>query len=157
MTDTPPILPVRGWRAATHDHVVRWRFGYAALISLLITVSSSVPIVVPRGVPYPDKWAHVAAYLTLGVVYINAATIGWQRATLLRILGGWAAVVLFGTMDEWYQQFVPGRVMDPTDVVADAIGGAVAVLGSLLLRLRLRPAMETPPARGPSGLDDWWG
>jgi hypothetical protein len=34
--------------------------------------------------------------------------------------------------------------MDPTDVVADAIGGGVAVLGSLVLRLRL--ALETPQA-----------
>lgn len=144
MTDTPTIVPVRRWRATTYDHIVRWRYGYAVLFSLLVTVSSSVPIVVPKGVPYPDKWAHIVAYLALGIVYINAATVGWQRATLVRILGGWTAVVLFGAMDEWYQQFVPGRVMDPTDVVADAIGGAVAVLGSLLLRLRLALAMQTP-------------
>jgi VanZ family protein len=137
MTHTPPILPVRGWRTAAYGHIVRWRYGYAVLFSMLVTVSSSFPIVVPRGVPYPDKWAHIVAYLALGIVYINAATVGWQRATFLRILGGWAAVVL-------YQQFVPGRVMDPTDVVADAIGGGVAVLGSLVLRLRL--ALETPQA-----------
>ncbi len=146
MIDTPPTLAVRGWRAAAYDHIVQWRYGYAVLFSLLVTVSSSLPIVVPRGVPYPDKWAHIVAYLVLGVVYINAATVGWQRATLLRVLGGWAAVVLFGIADEWYQQFVPGRVMDPTDVVADAIGGAVAVLGSLLWRLRLWVVMETRQA-----------
>ena len=146
MTNSPSIPSFRGRCAAAYDHIVRWRYGYAVLFSLLVTVSSSVPIVVPRGVPYPDKWAHIAAYFVLGVVYINAATTGWQRATLLRILGGWAAVVLFGITDEWHQQFVPGRVMDPNDMVADAIGGGVAALGSLLLRRRWRLAIAPPRA-----------
>ncbi len=82
--------------------------------------------------PINDKVAHFCLYAVLGI----ALGYAWSRApklmahTLIIALGA-----LYGVTDEWHQWYVPGRVADVRDWVADVMGllvgygAAVAVLG----------------------------
>ena len=129
----------RAWRA----HLRRQRFVYAVLLSLGIFTLSSFPLTIPRRVPYNDKVAHVLIYFLLGLAYLNAAMMGFTRRGRGRMLLALLAVVIFGLLDEWHQSFVPGRVADKWDVLADALGGVAALL-AVLLAPRLWKAWRPP-------------
>lgn len=121
-----------------HAHTIRWRYAYALLFSLVIAVSSSMPVHIPHFAPYPDKWMHVIFFFALGLAYLNVTTRGWRQGTVWRLAAGLAAVVAFGALDEWHQMFVPGRIADANDVIADGIGGVLAVGVSMPIVRRLR-------------------
>jgi VanZ family protein len=61
----------------------------------------------------------------------------------------WITVVCIGGLDEAYQMFTPGRTSDWKDLLADAIGAAVALLLAQALAPRLasnqgaRPCVES--------------
>ena len=79
-------------------------------------------------VPFPlDKLAHVLLY---GVIaFLLSAGIGGNRPLL-----AFALVSLLGTADEFYQEFLPGRQGDWSDVLSDMIGAlAGAFAGHALL------------------------
>ncbi|WP_018467266.1 VanZ family protein [Calidithermus timidus] len=72
------------------------------------------------GIPAPwDKLVHAGVYALLG----HLLTQGTQRP-----LFSWSLAVLYGLSDEVHQMFVPGRVFDLGDWLADAIGAALATL-----------------------------
>lgn len=54
-----------------------------------------------------------------------------RRAITLRGVGGWFAVVavgaVIGSLDEWYQSSVPGRLASTQDWLADMIGVCLGV------------------------------
>ncbi|MBI3993007.1 MAG: VanZ family protein [Candidatus Lambdaproteobacteria bacterium] len=123
----------RGRPRAWREHLHRRRLLYAVLLSALIFTLSSFPLVIPRGAPYNDKVVHGLIYFLLGLTYLNVATVSFTRRGLGRMLLALLAVVLFGVLDEWHQSFVPGRVADKWDVLADTVGGFAALLAALLL------------------------
>lgn len=103
----------------------------AALWAAFLFVLSSRPL--PPGT-LPGQWdkvAHFAAYLVLGVL-ISYATHSWKRSLLVAIGLG----IAYGIADEIHQSFVPGRVPDVTDVVADALGVIAGVLLYRFFKLR---------------------
>lgn len=76
-----------------------------------------------------DKLLHVAAYTTLGITYLFALPPSWlQRTPRLAV-----TVVLFcllhGFSDEYHQSFIPGRFVSHGDLMADTLGGIVALMG----------------------------
>lgn len=82
----------------------------------------------------PDTWqsdplslsAHFLEYAVLAVLLWMAA----RRTPLLAAYAGLAALliaVLYAASDEWHQGFVPGRVPDVRDWLADAAGALVAL------------------------------
>ena len=81
-------------------------------------------------VAHGDKLVHVALYAVLA--WLAARADGLARPPRL----GWivAAVCTFAALDEWHQQFIPGRSMSTGDWVADSIGGAAGLLAVALLR-----------------------
>lgn len=97
----------------------------AGFVGLLYVSSSqpgsSVPVLVW------DKLLHAAGYAILGVTALRAFHGG--IAPLRR--GPSAGALLFtvghGIFDEIHQSFVPGRDASTGDVVADAVGAAIAV------------------------------
>ena len=109
------------------------------MVGWLASVTWAVLLVVQSGSPsvggflsrileqFPvgaDKVGHAAAYAVLG--------------GLLRLATGraWLAVLLstlFGISDEIHQYFVPGRMADVFDVVADAVGALIGALGVAFL------------------------
>jgi VanZ family protein len=64
--------------------------------------------------------------------------LGVSRAAL------WAFViaVTYGLTDEVHQHFVPGRTMDPFDLLTDSLGAAVALL---IADLRTKALLENEP------------
>lgn len=72
------------------------------------------------GIPAPwDKLVHAGVYALLG----HFLAQGSQRP-----LFSWSLAVLYGLSDEIHQMFVPGRVFDLGDWLADAGGAALAIL-----------------------------
>jgi len=79
-----------------------------------------------------DKAQHCTAYFIMGLLIFRAAgrIPMWKGmpASLQTVLAG----VLYGTLDEVHQHFVPGRSTDPFDLMADTTGlilaGVVATL-----------------------------
>lgn len=95
--------------------------------ALIIFVLSSQPTL-PNPAGIDDKPAHAATYGVLAV----ACLIGLAGARAGRVSGrlalvAWVLATLYGVSDEWHQSFVPGRTPDVADVLADAVGAALAV------------------------------
>ena len=127
MNQTDEPANDRGWV----KHVRTW--GPAAGWAVVLFLLSAWPD--PGGlgrIPISDKVAHVILYAVLGL----ALGYAWSREprliahTVLIALGA-----LYGVSDEWHQMYVPGRIADVRDWVADVVGlgvgygAAVAVLG----------------------------
>ena len=82
-----------------------------------------------------DKAAHVLEYGGLAILVLRSVSqyaTGMFRAT--KIVGSFAAVAVFAILDELYQSTVPGRSSDPSDLLADALGGALGIVLALLWR-----------------------
>lgn len=77
---------------------------------------------------YPDYVLHAIEYAGLAVLLARALNGGIVR----RVPGGrlawsWIFCVLYAVSDEAHQYFVPGRSSDVHDVLADAVGAALAL------------------------------
>ncbi len=104
-------------------------YGYAGLIFLHSSFSK------PAGVPpilFGDKLLHIIEYAILGYLLARAG----KNSSSLRLrvhfrVFAVSVALLYGLTDEFHQLFVPGRVVEGLDVVADTIG---AFLGQMVLR-----------------------
>ncbi len=123
------------WWASWHDRPWLYWVPIAVYAGLIFYLSS---------LPYPakelpslfgqlnDKLVHVVEYGVFAILLYRAcrwAAGAWgaERAWWLAIVGA----VFYGLTDELHQSFVPPRMADHWDVVADALG---AVLFSTLWR-----------------------
>ena len=95
-----------------------WPFAVAALIFL---ASSRSHVRTPGFTRVDDKIAHFAVYGLLGTLVCRAGG-GWRGA-----LWSFVAVSAFGASDEWHQSFVPGRMCDVNDWIADTLGAGLAI------------------------------
>lgn len=114
-----------------------WLWGPAAVYAAAIFIASSVSEP-PMPDAVSDRTLHAWLYGGLALLVLRALT-GGRRANLTA--GTAAAAVLgsaaYGLSDEIHQRFVPGRVFDVRDLLADAIGAAAAVaLAYAVERLR---------------------
>lgn len=89
-----------------------------------------------------DKVAHFGAYLILGLL-LAAGRVGRTRIFSLILLGS-----LYGILDEVHQSFVPGRMPDVWDLVADALGVTFGVLIYYLIRRNLSWSGDAMSAAG---------
>ncbi len=99
---------------------------YMALIFIL----SSQPAL-PGSSLTPDWTQHGLAFGGLALIALRATSGGrWSGVTARAVLAAWLITAAYGVADEWHQSFVPSRMADPRDVVADATGAAVALGGA---------------------------
>ena len=96
---------------------------------VLIFVESSM-----SNAPLPsnvsDKWAHTAGYALMGVLAVRAVSGGLPaRVTSCGALIAMLITIGYGAFDELHQWFVPGRSADPFDLLADASGGVIGLIG----------------------------
>jgi VanZ family protein len=119
-----------------------WLWGPPLLYMTLIFHFSS------QSDPLPELTEHVWDKVLHTIEYVGLAMLVF-RALSGEGLGLWACAALtvlivsaYGASDEWHQLFVPLRSADPydwlTDTMAGAIGAAVSVAASTLLRRRRR-------------------
>jgi VanZ family protein len=114
-----------------------------ALATLIFVLSSFPYLPTPPG-PYSDKWEHMAMYGLFSTLIVRALAGGRWPGVRAGVF--WSAVVLstlYGISDEVHQSFVPGRAADGADVVADAIGAAIAA-GLLLAWAIIRRRRQAP-------------
>lgn len=104
-----------------------------AVAALIFFLSSQQSIDAPT-FPGSDKVAHLCIYGLLG--FLNArALFGYGHVRAAR-WGGALLAIAYGATDELHQRFVPGRMSDPFDLVADALGAIVGASVFVYLALR---------------------
>ena len=98
-----------------------------ALWAAFILVMTSIPgALLPRvGAPGLDKLVHFACYGVLGWSMFRALALrGGPLRGALFVAG---AIAIFAALDEWHQQFIPGRSADAADWVADVSGASLGL------------------------------
>ncbi|HSB90395.1 MAG TPA: VanZ family protein [Anaerolineales bacterium] len=95
---------------------------------------SSLPAEV---LPFFGKWdflvkkgGHLTGYAMLGVSYFYA--LPPRLSTSYRALMALLMAVLFAASDEFHQSFVEGRTSTLRDVLIDALGSTLALLGAVI-------------------------
>jgi len=109
---------------------LRWLvalFGWCMTIYLL-SAQSRLPGM--DGFTGQDKLAHMTAYAIMAWLFLRAF-LPVAQACLVRppMLVFTVSVVfcsLYGLSDEWHQSFVPGRMADGMDWLADTLGALLA-------------------------------
>jgi len=119
------------------------RYGPAIAWAVLLFALSSIPdLAAPMQVfSWDDKIHHAAAYTPLGFLLLR----GIAGKNVCRRQDWWLAIIvgaLYGVSDEIHQYFVPGRFMDWTDALADAVG--VALGSGIFYKWRARRQLLTP-------------
>lgn len=115
----------------------------------LIYVLSSIPkfqesLHVPLGF---DKIIHAVMFFVLCLL-VRRAFIHQEYFLLLRdhaLLGAAIFSIVYGILDEYHQQFTPGRIPDLYDVLADA-GGTLLYVGVFLLARTAKVKKESSQA-----------
>jgi VanZ family protein len=105
-----------------------WLWGPATIYALAIFAASSLST--PPSPPslLTDKHVHALAYAGLALVLVRALSGGrWSGLTVVAGLQAAMAAIAYGASDEWHQSFVPGRHAELWDLVADAVGAALAL------------------------------
>ncbi|MCH2251816.1 MAG: VanZ family protein [Vicinamibacterales bacterium] len=102
-----------------------WGPAWATMVLIFVLSSMSGLGPIPGGVD--DGVAHALQYAVLAALLLRGlAGARWRgvkvRAAALAVL----LATLYGVTDEAHQWFVPGRTAEVTDLVADALGAAVA-------------------------------
>ena len=77
-------------------------------------------------VPMRDKGVHFVEYGVLGFLLAYACHASWPWTWRRFVLAWWLTCAL-GLVDELHQLYVPGRSADGRDLLADALGGALAI------------------------------
>lgn len=110
----------------------------AVVLSIAIFVASSMPALQPpsMGIDWQDKLYHGLAYFVYGLC-LQVAVLGWnvRIATLRAGLIVCVIGIAYGVSDEIHQSYVPSRMAEVADAVADAVG---VLLSTTLLGLTRR-------------------
>lgn len=116
-----------------------WLWGpVAAYMALVFFLSSRASL--PGSSLTPDWTQHGLAYAGLALVVLRAVSGGrWSGVTLPTVAIAWLVATGYGISDEWHQSFVPGRMADIRDVIADGAGAALA-LGAAFWWGMIRPS-----------------
>ncbi|MDF2545716.1 MAG: hypothetical protein K0R93_614 [Anaerosolibacter sp.] len=89
---------------------------------------------------YIRKTGHLAEYFILSVLVCNALWISGLRGVKLYSVTFYMSVV-YASLDEFHQSFVPGRGPQVEDVLLDGVGVVIGIIASFMI-LRRRINME---------------
>lgn len=99
---------------------------------VIIFATSTPSDLVPQQVSTFDKAAHFSMYAVLAALlthHLSDVTTRWRAAILAILLA-----VAFGAIDEWHQQYIPGRSMELADWGADSLGATTGALALAFAR-----------------------
>ncbi|MBE0568067.1 MAG: VanZ family protein, partial [Deltaproteobacteria bacterium] len=83
-----------------------------------------------------DKMIHFVFYAAAGFLFVLWRMESGKRATAAATCAAFFAALL-GAVDEFHQQWVPGRAMEFFDWVADVAGGSAGALIATLAVSRI--------------------
>ena len=98
---------------------------------LLIFVLTTIPTdIVPQVFKAQDKVEHLLAYFVLAFFLSLTISLQTKNVNLSKhlIIVTLCLIMLYGAIDELHQIFIPGRVADITDWLADSLGGLLGIL-----------------------------
>jgi VanZ family protein len=102
-------------------------------VALILALSAQPKLRPPLQFTLSDKFYHALEYFGLGVLLARAFRAGRRAAVPMRTVTRAVTLgVIVGACDEIFQSFVPGRLPDVYDVLADATGVLLAQLVFLL-------------------------
>ena len=106
-----------------------WHFVPSLLVLIGITYLSLIkdaPFAMMADVPLADKWGHMVAYLVFAMCL---AADGCRARISVRIVYMVAVLLplIYGGLMEWLQYYLPPRMCEWQDWLADAIGTAAGV------------------------------
>ena len=103
-------------------------------MGVILTATSMPSGLVPQQVGNVDKLAHFSMYAVLAALLARDG---------FGVAGRWGSLVFsvivasaLGAVDEWHQQYIPGRSTEYADWQADTVGAATGALAYTLLRRR---------------------
>ena len=123
------MQPTRQLRSSS---LIRWAAAIAWMAFMFyLSAQSSLPSLSSRFEDYLSLAGHFVEYAVLALL-LRWAIRGFFPAGIgsgASNAACWAFVlaVAYGVTDELHQHFVPGRHMDPLDLLMDAIGAAAAL------------------------------
>ena len=105
---------------------------YLPLITywLTIFVATSLPAEALPETGVGDKIEHLVAYFILGV-FISLLLLFQNKYMILKkyfLLSAFVLCLLYGSIDEIHQLFIPGRQCDIIDLTADTIGISAGII-----------------------------
>jgi VanZ family protein len=106
-----------------------------AWAGVIFYLSSQPGMDIPPPFPHMDKLLHALAFGLLGFLVLGGLRPGKDGYSRGQLLLAIAIAGIYGVLDEVHQHFVPGRMPDALDVMADLVG---AVLGVYLLHALVR-------------------
>ncbi len=151
---SPVSRSVQGARSATlatgvsttgnWSHSVRLFMSIMRLASIvlvaywaLIFFGTHIPKASMPSLNASDKVYHCGAFM--GLSFLLCWAIPSSRFSLGTILILTASIALvYAVLDEWTQQFIPGRTCDIWDVAADSVGVAFGLLAYVIARPAIR-------------------
>ena len=101
-----------------------------AVYWLMLIIGTSLPLNRLPTIGLSDKISHLLAYFGLSVL-LNLTLIYQRKSKFLFDKAGWVAILIclvYGVVDELHQMFVPGRLADTLDWLADSTGTIFGVL-----------------------------
>lgn len=104
-------------------------------ISTIYYLSSQPMPDIDLGFSHQDKLLHLGAYGLLGMLLLGSMARHPDGYQPRQVILAAVLAALYGCSDEWHQSFVPGRMLDVLDLIADSIG---ALLGALALYMLTR-------------------
>ncbi len=113
----------------------------AGWVALILTLTSIPNPEFGPSFPGADKLAHFGFYGVAGFLFVL-----WRGETGKGVAAAmvWAAifVALLGAVDEFHQQWIPGRSMELLDWTADLAGGTAGGLCSAVAASMIRAATD---------------
>src|SRR5262245_27217995 len=114
-----------------------WIWAPPILTMVGIYKVSAIPTI--PTLPTSDKLLHAAAYGGLCLLWVRAfARTAWRQVSAAHLL--WSVLIAagYGVTDEWHQAYVPGRMSELADWLADVTGvlTAAVLLGTWTILAR---------------------
>ena len=144
LPSVPPNSPASGSQrfSLSTGWLTTWGSVIAYCLCIFVLSAQSF-LSVPTTVPSADKGAHAILYAGLGYVWARAVQRSWPtQAPGMILVSSFVFTALYGASDEWHQFYVPERLAEVRDVVADTIGGTLGGLGFVVWQ-RMRDIRRT--------------
>jgi VanZ family protein len=124
----------RASRLTFFELFMRYWLPVFAYVTVIIFLSAQPNLRPPLQFRNSDKLYHLVEYFGFGVLVARALRATLRiRNPVMAALVALSLGICMGTIDEYFQSFVPGRQSSAFDLLADTTGVAIAQLAFLAL------------------------